>query len=583
MKNALVSGLILFSFLFSSTSAVPTEEPSLRILWIEGWGIYGLKISPPLSLDLKMDGTGLLVAGVLAGSEAEKAGLKRGDVIPGWKSPEASGLLRVSRGGRLLELNILARKHIAKGAKLVRDPGVGARKVFVDQSGQGDYRTIAAAMAFASAGDTLIVRDGIYREELLLADGVTVQGEGKGGRIEAARPLTAVGAEKISLRGLTIRSPSTGILISSSTQIKISECEIYTEKGDGIDLVDSAEARVEACALNGGDAGRGIGLWNSRAHVSGSMISGYAIGILAKEKSLAEIRSSFLEGNATGLWAADDSRADVAQNQFTGKGKKGSSGLRLENSRATIEKNSIRRFDIAVNGKKFQGEVLANVITENTTSILVESGAAKVADNLILGNKDGIYFLSSAEGERSISRNTIRNNEGWAIFLSETSTGVDHNIIENNEGGIGIERGKAEIHNNTIVYQRRFGIDVSANAEARVYNNIVAFNSAGIRADASSALASGFNNVYANLISKRFPLEDGNYIRIDRLPTRSGEKIPIMVYPAYDLKAATDLSEDPKFAKPGTDYRPAPDSPLAKKRGKDGIYIGALPPAPAAK
>jgi hypothetical protein len=96
-------------------------------------------------------------------------------------------------------------------------------------------------------------------------------------------------------------------------------------------------------------------------------------------------------------------------------------------------------------------------------------------------------------------------------------------------------------------------------------------------------LKSGFNDIYANLISKRFPLQDGNYVRIDRLPTRSGERIKVMVYPAYDLKAATDLSEDPKFAKPGADYRPAPDSPLAKKRGKDGIYIGALPPAPAAK
>ena len=70
---------------------------------------------------------------------------------------------------------------------------------------------------------------------------------------------------------------------------------------------------------------------------------------------------------------------------------------------------------------------------------------------------------------------------------------------------------------------------------------------------------------------------DGNFLRKDRLVTRSGEKIHIRVCPAYDLKSNTDISVDPRFVELGSDYRLRLDSPLAKKRGKDNTFVGAFP------
>ena len=50
------------------------------------------------------------------------------------------------------------------------------------------------------------------------------------------------------------------------------------------------------------------------------------------------------------------------------------------------------------------------------------------------------------------------------------------------------------------------------------------------------------------------------------------------IFPAYDLKADTDLSVDPGFVKPGSDYSLKPGSALAAKAGRDKPYIGAYEP-----
>ena len=78
-------------------------------------------------------------------------------------------------------------------------------------------------------------------------------------------------------------------------------------------------------------------------------------------------------------------------------------------------------------------------------------------------------------------------------------------------------------------------------------------------------------------------MHDGNYGRSDYYTTHDKRKIPIEVYPAYDMKAQTDLSVDPGFAKVGSDYTLKPTSPLAKVRGEGGRYLGAyaLTAAPA--
>ena len=50
----------------------------------------------------------------------------------------------------------------------------------VDQSGSGDFTAIQACIDTASAGDTCLVKAGIYYENITMKSGVTIQGAGAG-------------------------------------------------------------------------------------------------------------------------------------------------------------------------------------------------------------------------------------------------------------------------------------------------------------------------------------------------------------------------------------------------------------------
>lgn len=567
----------------------PSQLPWNYPQWNENLGIFWVRISEPLALDLNAKENINLVTGVLEGSAAENAGLKKGDVILAttleiWGTPGKSGPITISRGGRVLDLNITTKKHSLVHAKLVGDltPRSEPKTIVVDQTGDGDYRTITGAMTVAAFGDTLLIQDGMYREGVLLTNGVTIQGTGtRGGRVEAAIPFQIIGSHEVTIRALTVTGSYHGLLIMNSKKITISDCDITTGKGEGILMLESGEVLVQGCSLSGKDETKGIVVSGSQARIEDNIISEYEQGIILKEASRANIFHNLLDANKFAL-AAFDSEITVKKNAITGKGE--AVGIYLQNSQAAIEDSSIRRYEVGIYASQAQGEVLNNTVTQNDFGIVIQSGSIKVLDNLVLNNKYGIQLFgdeaaSDASEKATIARNTITGNVGAGIYISNFKADIHYNLIEGNGGGIAVDQSNTNIRNNTIVLQRGAGIEIELNSQTSIYNNIIAFNAMGISSDVSSLLKMGFNDVYGNFARKEFPLQDGNYLRKDRLITRSGEKIHILIYPAYDLKTDTDLNEDPKFVKLGSDYRLMAESPLAKKKGKDGAFIGAFPPA----
>lgn len=576
-------------FLLSASSLMQAEQPALRTSWNENLGIFWVQASEVLAHDLAISEKSTLVTGVSAGSAADKAGLKRGDIIlrsDVWKTPGESGRMEISRGGEKLNLSITSEKHNLLSAKLVSDTTARAKPktIVVDQSGKGDYRTITGAMTVVAFGDALLIRDGVYREEICLISGVTVQGtETRGARVESKFPFRIIGPQGATIRGLTVQG-TVGFIIWNAEKIAVHDCTILTEKDAdaGIGILGSSEVLVQGCSLSGSDKTPGVTVEDSQVRLTDNMISQYGLGIVLGKSSRANISHNLLDANEDGLKALD-SQITVKKNTITGKGK--NAGILFANSQATIEGNHIRRYSTGIYASQAQGEALNNTVSQNDIGIILRSGAFKISKNIIMGNKFyGIWLYSEeaasdASCQATIAWNTITGNSAYGISISKFKADIHHNLIEANGAGIAVKQSNTNIRNNTIVLQKVYGIEIGLNSEATIYNNIAAFNTFGIYSDVSSVLKMGFNNVYGNFATKEFPLVDGSYIRRDRLITRNEEKIHITIYPAYNLKADTDLTKDPKFVKLGSDYRPAADSPLAKKKGKDGTFIGAFPPA----
>ena len=570
--------------------AVRAEQPPVfQTWWNENLGLFHVKSWNSLALDLKVSDKGFLVTGVLKESAADRAGMRRGDLVVAasagvWNGQGKTGQVNVLRDGKVLSLDVTGAKHTLAGAMLARDdrPRSKPKRIVVDGTGRGDYRTIIGAVLQAAPGDTILVRPGTYREGVLLSSGVSIQRAGAGGvRIEAVIPLQFLAVRDATVQGLTIRGNRKSIGILNCKKISVADCDIGTKQKHGVSVADSVNILFQRCSIRGNEKTYGIILKNTEAKMSDTIISGCGQAVLIKDGSRVDIEHNLLDGNNTSV-AAFDSQITVKNNVITGKGEK--NGIFFETSQALIEGNSIRRHGAGVHARQARGQILHNTMSQNNFGIMIKGGAVDVSDNVVLDNRyKGINIGHdkndpTGSGLANITRNRITGNGLTGIYVANHRAEVSHNLLGGNGTGISVHGTAANLRNNTVVLQTDIGIDIGPDSQASVYNNIVAFNAVGIRWDVASPLTTGFNDVFGNFTKRTFPPQDGNYCRKDRLLTRSGEKIPIVVYPAYDLKASTDFNDDPEFVHPGYDYRLSADSSLAKKKGKDGLFIGALPP-----
>jgi parallel beta-helix repeat protein len=592
MKRA----IILIIFLFSISSfAMAQDQASLQATWNKNLGLYYVPISKTLAADLNTKENYFLISAVFKDSAAEAAGLIKGDIIISvdkklWNNPQEKGEISILRSGQKINLQLSTRKHAFEEVELVVSavPLTNPRTIVVDQTGEGDFQTITAALVNAAYGDTILIRNGLYREGVVLVNGVTLRPQEAGGvvRLESAASLWLVGCQNVTLEGIDIAGKYLSIDILNAQKISVRNCNIFTDENTGIFIDNSSEVSLEGLSLSGSakEKIRGIAIGNSQAKVSRCTISDYETAIIAEKSSRLEADDNLLDGNKSGL-AVFDSQLNAKNNSLTGKGEK--DGIYLRNAKTTLTGNFIRRFSIGVEAIEGSAELLKNTFSQNKVGVILYSGVSSISENVFLNNQYFGIFLNGAQaGEKvlkqaTITRNTVTANGASGINMKKFKADILYNLIEaNRSNGIIIEESEANISNNTVVLNKLTGIEINRNSQAGIYNNIVAFNVFGIGIDVSAQVKKGYNDVYWNLVSKKFPLVDGNYVRYDRLTSKTGEKIHISVSPAYDLKESTDFNDDPKFVKLGSDYSLSADSALAKKKGKDNAPIGAFTSAP---
>src|SRR5207245_2520824 len=82
---------------------------------------------------------------------------------------------------------------------------------FVSPGGRGDFRSITEALRSAEPGARIVVRPGVYREQLVVDRPVELVGEGDLNDVmllAPSGPCLVVAGGDVSLGGLTLRSRS---------------------------------------------------------------------------------------------------------------------------------------------------------------------------------------------------------------------------------------------------------------------------------------------------------------------------------------------------------------------------------------
>ena len=177
------------------------------------------------------------------------------------------------------------------------------KRLIVDASGSGDYRTIASAILAARPEDTIVLRPGTYKEAVEIDRDVRIVGEGGRSKVivEAAPGANVFDflSGSATLTGMTIRytgpkDPGGGIGAISVQGGKpvIEDCDLTSSAGPAVYILGAgANPVIRNCTMR-----------NS----SGS-------GVYVYEEGHGTFTGNTLTGNARGAWVIDSTAGKVTR------------------------------------------------------------------------------------------------------------------------------------------------------------------------------------------------------------------------------------------------------------------------------
>lgn len=262
----------------------------------------------------------------------------------------------------------------------------------------GDQPNIQAGINVALPGDTVMIKAGVYMEDLTIVSrpGITLRPKGKGKVIIDANgsgsPLAIAGSDEVTIKKLRFRNTTDapGILVSSSDMVRIEACRVQ-DTLIGIDATDSPGLRVRNSTIVGSDQ-HGIRIFTGRALLDGNRIAAsgnHAIWVLGHTVTIRDNRIEETGNSAI--------RIGNDVNNFTG---------------SLVENNLIERSSVsAIHLESFVSSctVLGNRMRKAT-----------------LGN--GIEIGSSAPGHQ-IVRNSIQGASSTGIVLGSADNHLDRNRV----------------------------------------------------------------------------------------------------------------------------------------------------------
>jgi outer membrane protein OmpA-like peptidoglycan-associated protein len=163
-----------------------------------------------------------------------------------------------------------------------------------------DYPTIQRALGEADEGDTVYVRNGVYKENITLIDDVILMGQDKKSTIIDGRRKgpVVIGADGAVIANFTVRNGTTGILCKNTRPI-IRDNIIMDNKGTGVHALVSLPDIINNVIYR--NLWTGIFLESvrgTRTSISNNVImeNGYS-GIFGANRTEVLVRNNIIHGN----------------------------------------------------------------------------------------------------------------------------------------------------------------------------------------------------------------------------------------------------------------------------------------------
>lgn len=376
------------------------------------------------------------------------------------------------------------------------------------------YTSIKWAYNESSEGDTIIVRDGTYAENLVIEKSMTFLSENIHGAVigtgDGSKGFIRIRKGSVIIDGFLINpnNSSNGIVVGEMDPAnRASDCIIRNNRilnrTTGIMISPFAENTSLENNIIAGSYRSGIVMSGTGSntftgnHISNSSEHGVFIHE-AMQGSLTMLNDTVTGNGRTGV--------TIEGNQVTLKGC-----LVVENGEDGIWTNSGRQDLLISGGSSISQNLGSGIYVESGTSMIVEdseikdnhnhgilireAGSATISGSSFLGNQfNGIMCSGSVK----LSGSSLSGNFPCGIELFGSGELENNTISENADLGIFVQKGCTQvvIKNNTISQQGGGGIMMAS--AGQVSGNTIDGNRTGIQAEASDG---------------RVTISEGNIIR----------------------------------------------------------------------
>ena len=364
-----------------------------------------------------------------------------------------------------------------------------------------DYLTIQSAVNAASTGDTIIVRDGLYKEHVIVNKQLTIKSErgyancvvnGEGSDV------FALYADGIRIEGFTITGGRHGIFINSNNN-SISNNNISSNNDDGIYIPSSNNNIISNNIIS--NNGYGIFLWYSNNNcISDNIISNNNNGTYLYHSNNNSISNNNLLNNYK----------PYHYGIYAGIYLEYSNGTNILNNNISNNYNPPYYYGIYGIFLRYSNKtrISNNDISDNEYGIFLwYSNKTNILNNNISNNGYGINgwgwdIPAGYSNENSILYNNISNNAFGILIYGSDNSISNNNISTNYYGGVGISGSNNIILNNIICsnyhyYVEGGGVSISGSNNI-ISNNIICSNNYGITLWCSNKSSISYNNISNN-------------------------------------------------------------------------------------
>ena len=338
--------------------------------------------------------------------------------------------------------------------------------------------TIQEAVDMAEEGDTIVVCEGIYHENVVIDKPLIVKASGNV-TIESfddSNFTVWIKANNVVFSGFNVKGGYIGIRLSNVHGCRIENNSVVENdfgialiSSSGNSIVNNSAVKNEDNGIHFQDSSNNNKIENNTACENGDR------GIYLADSSGNDVYNNIVNKNLYGFLLIRANKNKIENNTACENGNRGinladSSGNEVYNN--IVNKNLNGILLIRANKNKIENNTACENGDEGIK--LQDSSGNEVYNNIVNKNLDG-FVLMLGSNNNKITNNTACENEDMGINLLDSSGNeVYNNIVNKNlDGFVLIRANNNKIGNNTACENEDEGIHLYDSSGNDVYDNIV--------------------------------------------------------------------------------------------------------------